>query len=52
MRILGFAGFAPTGSSEFLLDHAGLDALGIRDAALSIVRDPRRGAGSQGVGDA
>jgi transketolase len=38
MRILGFPGFAPTGSAEFLLDHAGLHAPGIRDAALDIVR--------------
>jgi transketolase len=38
MRILGFPGFAPTGSAEFLLEHAGLDASGIRDAALDIVR--------------
>jgi transketolase len=37
MRILGFPGFAPTGSAEFLLDHAGLTAVGIRDAALDIV---------------
>lgn len=37
MRILGFPGFAPTGSAEFLLDHAGLTASGIRDAALGIV---------------
>ncbi|MFN8519914.1 MAG: transketolase C-terminal domain-containing protein [Chloroflexota bacterium] len=38
MRILGFPGFAPTGSAEFLLDHAGLSAAGIRDAALAVVR--------------
>jgi transketolase len=38
MRILGFPGFAPTGSAEFLLDHAGLSAPAIRDAALAIVR--------------
>jgi transketolase len=52
MRILGFRGFAPTGSPEFLLEHAGLDAAGIRDAALSIVRDQGRDAGTQGVGAA
>jgi transketolase len=39
MRILGFPGFAPTGSAEFLLDHAGLTAEGIRDAAGAIVRE-------------
>jgi transketolase len=47
MRILGIPGvFAPTGSAEFLLDHFGLHAEGIRDAALSIVR----GAGGPAVG--
>jgi transketolase len=39
MRILGFPGvFAPTGSAEFLLEHFGLTADGIRDAALDILR--------------
>lgn len=38
MRILGFPGFAPTGSAEFLLEHVGLTATGIRDAALAIVQ--------------
>ena len=33
MRILGVRGFAPTGSAEFLLDHFGLTADGIADAA-------------------
>jgi transketolase len=42
MRILGFPGFAPTGSAEFLLEHVGLTAAGIRDAARSIVRDAAR----------
>ena len=38
MRILGFPGvFAPTGSAEFLLEHFGLDAAGIRAAARSIL---------------
>jgi len=38
MRILGFPGFAPTGSAEFLLEHVGLTTAGIRDAALAIAR--------------
>jgi transketolase len=33
MRILGIRGFAPTGSTEFLLDHFGLNADGIASAA-------------------
>lgn len=34
MRMLGVPGvFAPTGSAGFLLEHFGLDAVGIRDAA-------------------
>jgi transketolase len=37
MRILGFPGFAPTGPTEFLLEHAGLTAAGIAAAALEIV---------------
>jgi transketolase len=38
MRILGVPGvFAPTGSAEFLLEHFGLNAAGIRDAALELV---------------
>lgn len=38
MRILGVPGvFAPTGSAEWLLDHFGLNAEGIRKAALEIV---------------
>jgi transketolase len=43
MRILGFPGvFAPTGSAEFLLDHFGLDAAGLRAAAHSILGGGRR----------
>ena len=38
MRILGFPGFAPTGSIEFLLEHAGLTPHGIAAAAREIVR--------------
>ncbi len=33
MRILGVAGFAPTGRAEFLYEHFGLDARGIAAAA-------------------
>jgi transketolase len=40
MRILGIPGvFAPTGSAEFLLEHFGLTAQGIRDAAMDVL-DP------------
>ena len=39
MRILGVPGvFAPTGSAEWLLEHFGLTATGICDAALKLVR--------------
>jgi transketolase len=38
MRILGVPGvFAPTGSAEWLLEHFGLTAEGIRQAALDLV---------------
>jgi transketolase len=37
MRILGFPGFAPTGPTEFLLEHAGLTAAGIAAAARELV---------------
>lgn len=38
MRILGVPGvFAPTGSADFLLEHFGLTALGIHDAALDLL---------------
>ncbi len=38
MRILGVPGvFAPTGSAEFLLEHFGLTAKGIHDAALDLL---------------
>jgi transketolase len=41
MRILGVPGvFAPTGSAEWLLEHFGLTAAGIRDAALEL-KKPR-----------
>ncbi|MGB3338467.1 MAG: transketolase C-terminal domain-containing protein [Devosia sp.] len=32
MRIMGFPGFAPTGSAEFLMEHFGLTEAGIADA--------------------
>jgi len=39
MRLLGVPGvFAPTGSSEFLLDHFGITSAGIRSAALELLR--------------
>jgi transketolase len=38
MRILGFPGFAPTGTAEYLLEHFGLDAPGIAEAARQIVQ--------------
>ena len=35
MKLLGFPGvFAPTGSATWILEHFGLTAEGIRDAAL------------------
>ena len=37
MRILGFPGFAPTGSATWLLDHFGLNAAGIEQAALDLL---------------
>jgi len=42
MRILGVPRqFAPTGSTDFLLDHFGLTANGIADAARSVLRHAR-----------
>jgi transketolase len=39
MAMLGVPGvFAPTGSPEFLLEHFGLTAEGIRRSALSLMR--------------
>ena len=37
MRILGVPGFAPTGDTQFLLDHFGLNAAGLADAARQLV---------------
>ncbi len=40
MRILGVPGvFAPTGSAEFLLQHFGLTAQGIHNAALDLLKE-------------
>lgn len=42
MRILGVPGvFAPTGSAEFLLQHFGLTAEGIHNAALDLLAEKR-----------
>lgn len=38
MRILGIPGFAPTGETQFLLDHFGLNAAGIVSAALDLLK--------------
>lgn len=37
MRILGFPGFAPTGSAAWLLDHFGLNAAGIAEHVRELV---------------
>ena len=37
MRMLGFAGFAPTGSAQWLMDNAGLNAAGIVTAAQEVL---------------
>jgi transketolase len=45
MRILGVPGvFAPTGGAEWLLEHFGLTAAGIRDAALELRQSPKAAA--------
>lgn len=41
MRILGFPGFAPTGSASFLLDHFGLNATGIHAAVVDVLERKR-----------
>lgn len=38
MRMLGLPGFAPTGSTEFLLEHFGLTVSGIASAARDLLR--------------
>jgi transketolase len=43
MRVLGVPGvFAPTGDAEFLLEHFGLTATGIADAARAVLADETR----------
>jgi transketolase len=42
MRILGFPGFLPTGSAEWLMEHFGLTAGGIADAARQVLTRKRR----------
>lgn len=37
MRIMGFPGFLPTGSAEWLLEHFGLNAAGIAQAAQDLL---------------
>lgn len=37
MRILGFPGFVPTGSADWLLEHFNLNAAGIADAARQVL---------------
>jgi transketolase len=52
MKILGVPGvFAPTGSAEFLFEHFGLTPIGIRDAALELVRENVCGAGKAHPGN-
>jgi transketolase len=41
MRILGFPGFLPTGSTEWLLEHFGLTAVGIATAARQVLDKKR-----------
>ena len=41
MRILGFPGFLPTGSVEWLMEHFGLTASGIADAVRQVVKKKR-----------
>jgi transketolase len=38
MRIIGFPGFLPTGSAQFLLEHFGLTASGIVEAAHQVLK--------------
>ncbi len=42
MRIMGFPGFAPTGSAEFLLEHFGLTAEGVAKATLELMQRKRQ----------
>jgi transketolase len=52
MRILGVPGvFPPTGSAGWLLEHYGLTAQGIRDAARELVYGRVRDEAEAGTGD-
>jgi len=42
VRRMGFPGFLPTGSAEWLLEHFGLTADGIAEAARSLVQSKRK----------
>lgn len=42
MRILGFPGFLPTGSAEWLMEHFGLTPAGIADAARQVIAKKRK----------
>ena len=42
MRILGVSSFAPTGDTQFLLDHFGLNAAGLAQAARELLRREAR----------
>jgi transketolase len=42
MRILGFDGFQPTGSAEWLMERAGLTAEGIATAARQVIAQKRQ----------
>ena len=42
MRIMGFPGFLPTGSAEWLLEHFGLNAQGIAVAAEELIARKRK----------
>ena len=41
VRIMGFPGFVPTGSADWLMDHFGLTATGIADAARQTIARKR-----------
>ena len=42
VRRMGFPGFLPTGSAEWLLEHFGLTADGIAEAARGVVQSKRK----------
>lgn len=42
VRRMGFPGFLPTGSAEWLLEHFGLTADGIAAAARDVIQSTRR----------